>query len=65
MKWVKQPNGDWMAQGEHGHFLIWKYGNIYKGFYMHEIGRIVKFRFFAKSLKEAKEMCEGNYHWES
>lgn len=65
MKWEKQYNGDWKAQGEHGHFLLWKDRNIWKGLYMHKIGRIVKFRFFAKTLKDAKEICECNYNWEA
>ena len=54
MKWEKKANGDWLAQGEKGHFLLWKDRTIWKGLYMHEIGRIVKFRFYKASLKEAK-----------
>ena len=65
MKWEKQPNGDWKAQGEKGHFLIWKYGAAYKGMYMHEIGSVVRFRFFKPTLKEAKQLCEENYYWEA
>ena len=64
MKWEKLANGDYKAQGEHGHFLLWRYGNAWKGLYMHEIGKIVKFRFFAKTLQEAKSLAEGNSHWE-
>ena len=64
MKWKRELNGDWKAEGEHGHFLIWKYGNSYKGLYMHKVGKIVKFRFFARTLADAKKMCEENYHWE-
>ncbi len=65
MKWAKQANGDWIAQGEKGHFLLWKDGGIWRGLYMHEIGRVVIFRFYAKYLKGAKEFCEENYYWEA
>lgn len=65
MKWEKQKNGDWLAQGEKGHFLLWRYGQIWKGLYMHEIGRVVRFRFFSKTLQEAKNLCEENYYWEA
>jgi hypothetical protein len=64
MKWERKANGDWVALGEHGHFLLWKDGRIWRGLYMHEIGHVVKFRMFAKDLKTLKRMCEENYHWE-
>ena len=64
MKWAKQANGDWIAQGENGHFLLWKDGGIWRGLYMHEIGSVVRFRFYAKDLKQAKKISEENYHWE-
>ncbi|MBQ9113884.1 MAG: hypothetical protein IJY05_03070 [Clostridia bacterium] len=65
MKWKRQTNGDWLAQGQKGHFLLWRYGRIWKGLYMHEFGRVVRFRFFAKTLQEAKTKCEENYYWEA
>ena len=65
MTWEKQKNGDWLAQGEKGHFLLWKYGRIWKGLYMHEIGRVVRFTFSRKTLQKAKKICEENYYWEA
>ena len=71
MKWAKdkdrfgRENGDWIAQGEKGHFLLWKDGAIWRGLYMHEIGRVERFRFYARTLKEAKAICQENYYWEA
>lgn len=71
MKWAKyvdmygRENGDWIAQGEKGHFLLWKDGKIWRGLYMHEIGRVVRFRFVSKDLRSAKKMAEENYYWEA
>ena len=71
MRWAKyvdmygRENGDWFAQGEHGHFLLWKDGKAWHGLYMHEIGRVVRFRFWAKNLREAKKKAEENYYWEA
>ena len=31
---------------------------------MVEFGNVVKFRFFAKTLKDAKQIAEKNYNWE-
>ena len=37
MRWAKyvdmygRENGDWIAQGEHGHFLLWKDGKAWHG----------------------------------
>lgn len=70
MKWERyvdiygRVTEDWIAQGEKGHFLLWKDGRAWRGLYMHEIGKVVKFRFWANTLREAKKMCEENYHWE-
>lgn len=64
MKWVKKENGDWIAQGEKGHFILWKDGKIWKGLYMVEFGNVVKFRFWKRDLKTAKKFCEENYNWE-
>lgn len=64
MKWEKQANGDWLAQGEKGHFLLWKVGRVWKGLYMHELGRVVAFRLMSHSLAELKKKCEENYYWE-
>ncbi len=66
MKWVKEANGDWLAQGEKGHFLLWKDKNGgWKGLYMHEFGRVVRFRLWDRSLKLLKKRCEENYYWEA
>ena len=59
-----RENGDWIAQGKVGHFLLWKDGRIWRGLYMVEFGNVVKFRFFAKNLKDAKQIAEKNYNWE-
>ena len=64
MKWERDSKDGWIAQGRLGHFLLWKDGRIWKGLYMHEIGRVVRFRFMARTIKEAKRICEENYHWE-
>ena len=64
MKWERKANGDYVAQGEHGHFLLWKDGRIWRGLYMHEIGRVVRFRFWKPTFRQAKTLCEENYHWE-
>lgn len=65
MKWKKQKNGDWLAQGEKGHFLLWKYGKSWKGLYMHEFGRVVGFYFYGRTLQEIKKKSEENYYWEA
>lgn len=65
MKWEKKQNGDWIAQGEKGHFLIWKDGRFWRVLYMVEFGGVVKFRYAAKDLKTAKKTAEENYHWEA
>lgn len=64
MQWDRETNGDWIAKGEKGHFLIWKYGNIYKGLYMRTENKEVRFRFFRNTLAEAKKLCEENHYWE-
>lgn len=71
MKWKKdvdsfgRENGDWIAQGRVGHFLLWKDGRHWKGLYMVEFGRVVRWRFFANDLRTAKRMAEENYNWEA
>ena len=65
MKWEKQANGDWLAQGQKGYFFVWKYGNIWKGMYKHKFGDVVAFRFYKNTLQEIKQFCEENYYWES
>lgn len=64
MKWEKKPNGDWIAQGDKGHFLLWKDGRVWRGLYMVEFGNVVRFRYIARDLKAAKTIAEENYHWE-
>lgn len=67
MQWKKESNGDWIAQGEKGHFLLWKLKGRkgWFGLYMVEFGNVVKFRLYDKSLKELKKKCEENYYWEA
>lgn len=65
MKWEKQANGDWLAQGEKGHFLLWKDKGGWHGLYMVELGRVVKFRLWDRKLKDLKKRCENNYYWEA
>lgn len=64
MKWERLVNGDWKAQGDKGHFLLWKEGRGWRALYMHEIGKVVRFRYYARDLKTAKRLAEENYHWE-
>ena len=65
MKWELLPCGDWIAQGEKGHFLLWKDYVGWKALYMVEVGRVVKFRLWDRSLKNLKKRCEENYYWEA
>lgn len=66
MKWAKTGRKDeWKAQGEKGHFLVWKDGRVWKALYMVEFGRVVKFRFMGKDVKDVKKKCEENYYWEA
>ena len=64
MKWEKLKNGDWIAQGEKGDFLLWKEGRVWKGRYRHIYCENAKFRLGALTLKELKKRCENNAYWE-
>ncbi len=66
MKWAKTNRKDeWIAQGEKGHFLVWKDGRWWRALYMVEFGRVVKFRFSDRTVKSIKKRCEENYYWEA
>ena len=64
MKWVKQDNGTWIAQGKNGNFLIWKERGMWRGRYLSTDGE----KFFkmrpCEKISEMKAMCEENYYWE-
>ena len=64
MKWEKLANGDWMAQGEKGDFLIWREGRIWKMRYRTKVGKVVLFRNCNKDLRTLKKQCQENYYWE-
>jgi hypothetical protein len=64
MKWELLPGGDWIAQGEKGHFLLWKERIGWKGLYMVEGSRVVKFRWWNKHIKDLKKRCENSEYWE-
>lgn len=65
MKWIKNSNGDWLAQGSKGNFLVWKERGMWRGRYLSTDG-IKFFRMPAKSkISEMKTMCEENSYWEN
>ena len=68
MEWIKQLNGysneTWKADGFSGYFMIWKDGNIWRGLYHKKAEKKVIFRFWKRSFKEAKKVCQDNYYWE-
>lgn len=64
MKWERQENGDWKAQGEKGDFLIWK---IRRGFYKaryRSLDQSVRFEVGVGDITKLKKRCEANYYWE-
>lgn len=64
MEWVQDKDGDWIAHGRHGRFVLWKEKRSWKGRY---INRVDTYWFDLPrglSLEKLKEMCENNYHWE-
>ena len=65
MKWEKLSNGDWIAQGTKGHFLLWKERVGWKGLYMIDGVRIVKYRWWDRSLANLKKRCKAAKEWEA
>ena len=64
MKWVKQANGFWLAQGKDGNFLVWHERGMWRGRYLSKDGAKF-FRFPARQrISEMKAMCEDNAYWE-
>lgn len=68
MKWEKKISrlgyDMWKAQGKNGHFLLWKDGRIWRGLYMRKSDGSVQFRFWKRTIKDAKNFCENNHYWE-
>lgn len=64
MKWIKQANGYWLAQGNNGNFLLWKERGMWRGRYLSNDG-MKFFRMPARQkISEIKAMCEDNAYWE-
>lgn len=63
MKWQHLDNGDWMAVGANGDFLLWRERNFWKMRYRTK-GKEVLFRGGNKDLRTLKKQCENNYYWE-
>ena len=65
MKWIKNPAGDWVAQGSDGNFLVWKERGFWRGRYLSKDG-MKYFKMVPKiKISEMKVMCEENSYWES
>lgn len=63
MVW-KFKDGDWIAEGENGDFLVWK---IRRGFYKARYRtKNKRYTFFlgGGSLSDVKKRCEENSYWE-
>lgn len=65
MKWEKLKNGDWIARGDKGDFLVWKDGRTWRARYRHIYCQIPKFFLWDLTLKDIKERCERNAYWEA
>lgn len=64
MCWKRLPNGDYVANGKAGDFLIWRKGRIWYSRYR-SIDK--KYTFFlpqCRHVKESKVLCENNFYWE-
>ena len=64
MQWVQDKDGDWIAQGKRGRFVLWKEGRKWRGRYL---SRADIFWFDLPrglSLEQLKTMCESNRYWE-
>lgn len=64
MKWKRQTNGDWVAKGEEGDFLVWRLGRVWCARYR-SVDKKYMFHLPRRgSVDEAKKLCEGNRYWE-
>lgn len=64
MEWEKDKDGDWVAKGKHGDFLLWKEGIWWKGRYSgYDSNKWFTLRP-RRNVKELKSLCESNYYWE-
>lgn len=64
MKWIHNDNGDWVADGEDGDFLVWKEGALWKGRYRSKDHKIHFFLPRQRKLTDMKRLCEDNNYWE-
>lgn len=64
MKWERLPNGDWIARGKYGDFLVWKDGRTFKARYRSIDHVKIFFLPIKRNMSAAKAVCENNYHWE-
>lgn len=64
MKWEKDKDGDWVAKGKHGDFLLWKKGAWWHGRYS-AYNNTKWFKFQPRrNINVLKSLCEKNYYWE-
>ncbi len=63
MHWETLKNGDRIAKGEEGDFLIWKTGPLWSARYRSKSGKtfmMPRCRYIA----DLKALCESNFYWE-
>lgn len=64
MKWLKKAHDWWLAQGEFVKFSIYRERGMWKGYYETTDGKTFRRLPLRKTVKEMKELCENNVHWE-
>lgn len=63
MKWQHLDNGDWMAVGANGDFLLWRERHYWKMRYRTK-DKVVLFFGGNKDLRTLKKQCQENHYWE-
>lgn len=64
MEWELDTDGAWIAQGQHGRFVLWKERRGWKGRYINNLGSYWFDLPRGLSLENLKAMCEANRYWE-
>lgn len=65
MKWIKQLNGFWLAQGKKGNFLVWQTNRKWHGRYPSNDGLNLVFMPIKNVLSEMFNVCEKHTYWEN